>query len=552
MSSELGKYLILTKSGEILHTSDSNFLPYEFGGWLSCSSKFVISSQTRSLVVDKFGQILLERNLDSADSLSAVAVCSKKSQAYFLHLNGEVFACPLLLAKPLTFKNYMVDCDDSGMIRVKNLVTNYVEVLEHNLMQVNLLDCAYDQLVIVQGKKQFIYHLDNLLTPVQINITMNSTDLMRLNNENCAIYDSTQNHFHIISMTGKPLSIIKTSRNSSSKNISPEHFSLNCESLFVTENCSVKRLDIASGVEISSHEHSSEIVLVKSNNSFSSSSRKVLFIDINKNLYVYWPLKKKSILVGEQVKDCIWHDHLDVFVYISEDQLQINYSPESLFIDSHLFEMSNESYSLISATCRLLSLHSSIIETFCTSSKTSQNYSLDSQKLSLIKIFQSEDSTETILANSLKLCRFLNNNQCWAMLAAKSLSHSDLSTGEICFAQLGMIDKVRLINQIQSSDQSQIQSLLLVGNKDKALREIREHSDPFVTVKLYVKNFKFKEALERAAQTDFSWMKDYVLHKRKRYLEETRQEEQENVFLNEMTQLDFEAVKQKKHLYLNR
>lgn len=259
------------------------------------------------------------------------------------------------------------------------------------------------------------------------------------------------------------------------------------------------------------------------------------------------------------MSDFLWHEALDLFIYLSQDKLHICYSPESLFLDSDLAEFSTKTIILPSKNIRISSFNGSLVETLSLKSSVRQNFSLSPQAFSLLSLFLSESSSQKIMEKALKLCRFCNDPLLWSILASKALSFSDLLTAEVALASLNLIDKVRLINKIhalENSTSSKLETFLLLKKTEKANRLMNESENGFNIVRYFVRSFLFTEAWEKAkglgdSDPSLSWLQDYVLYKRKRYIKETcNDQEFEYFFKLHKPNLSEEQVKEKKKAYL--
>ena len=110
------------------------------------------------------------------------------------------------------------------------------------------------------------------------------------------------------------------------------------------------------------------------------------------------------------------------------------------------------------------------------------------------------------------------------MLAVHALGRGDLSTAEVALAALNLFDKVRLIQKIHQDPQdpqSKLEACLLLNKNEKARQLLRNSSNDFLVVRHLVKAFKFSEAWTKAQETGMEWVKDYVLFRRQRFVEET-------------------------------
>ena len=280
-----------------------------------------------------------------------------------------------------------------------------------------------------------------------------------------------------------------------------------------------------------------------------------MFLDEHKHLWLLWPLKGECLLVSQDVADFCWHDSLDLFLFLTQDHLNVCYSPEASFLDSDLSNMATIKFNISSKHIRLSSFSGSLIETLSLKSSLRQNFSLSPQAFSLLSIFKEDSSSTESLGKALKLVRFCKDDLCWSILASRALSLSDLLTAEVALAALNLVDKVRLINQINSSETnntSSLETFLFLKKQEKAARYLKDCEQPLTVVQHFLDSFLFTQAWQEAQNSAakdsrMAWLKDYVLHIRKRFITETCSgKEFEKLFERLSPSLNWEEVQQKK------
>lgn len=302
--------------------------------------------------------------------------------------------------------------------------------------------------------------------------------------------------------------------------------------------------------------HSHNIKRLEVNNSTLSKDRKLLFLDEQSNLYLQWGLEKRTTNVAEDVKDFKWHQTFDLFVYLTEKSLHICYSPEALFLDEDLTNNSTTKHSLATQSSRIIDFHGCMLETSASKTSIRQNFSLCAQASSILQLLAQGSSH----ANILKSCRFFKSNLCWAILASKSLHASDFANAEVSLAALNLSDKVRLISHIQSQEDplsKQIESSLLLRKVEQGKNLLKQTDQPFLIVRHFIRSFEFETAYTKAQNfgrkdPNSKWLEDYVLLKRKRFIDETCEgKEFLPVFKTNAPILSIEQVKQKKNELLS-
>ena len=131
-------------------------------------------------------------------------------------------------------------------------------------------------------------------------------------------------------------------------------------------------------------------------------------------------------------------------------------------------------------------------------------------------------------------------------------------TAEVALASLKLLDKVRLIQQIsasQNTPEAKLDSYLLLNKHEKAEQLLRNSSNAYLVVRHFTRAFKFSEAWNKAQEcaskdASLNWLQDYVLYKRKRFLEETCDGKEFNDFFRRLKPSDNEEnVRMKKKAF---
>ena len=286
----------------------------------------------------------------------------------------------------------------------------------------------------------------------------------------------------------------------------------------------------------------------------------LLFLDVNSRLHLFSPSKNKSVLISQNVSDFAWHSSEHLFAFVSNSSLNICYAPHSHFLDSDLALLATLKIQLLSSHCRISAISSGLVQVLSLKSDVVNHFSLSASGLSLMKLLTSGTSEKTT-NQSLKLCRFNDDPLPWTILASHSLAMGDLLTAEVALASLNLLDKVRLIQKIgngQGSSEAKLEACLLLNKNEKAAQILRNTSNPYLAVRFHTRAFQFSEAWAKAKRevsqdSDMSWLQDYVLFKRQRFLNETCEGKEFDDFFKRLSPSGTkENVKSRKKQYISK
>lgn len=251
----------------------------------------------------------------------------------------------------------------------------------------------------------------------------------------------------------------------------------------------------------------------------------------------------------------IWNENYDVLAYSNVNKVSVLYSPSALCYDTKMVNCATVVES-VPNKCELIEFNDCQL---C--SVTDRNINLIHQvnnfSFKLIKTLTESDNVDVAIQLSIKLARFFKSNLVWSILAVYALDQRDTDTSELCLAALQDIDKVQYlskINAIEDKETSQFEFLKFLNKYDECEKFYIGKKKYLQAVKLYTIVFNFKKAFELARNIktvapEFDWLGDYVLHKRKKYINSAGFTEDSNEFFSNLNpKCSAEEVKQKKAL----
>jgi intraflagellar transport protein 80 len=554
-SGEDCKFLLFDPTGQVVHISPViQDTPFVAGAWSSLSSVFVLSTYNEIILGDKNGKIVSRIGLKTP--LTSLGLANDSNQMLLGLESGEYQTCILILYSSQLYKNYSVVFENDHQIVVSDIHSEYKESLEFAGNPVTYFSMAFNKMLVLARWKCSLFDTSNFITPV----------LFELPNELIFFAGITPGHLYFALLSGQVQVAIYdflgkqvSSLRLNCQLLNQKLFTLAYESACFVDSTNPKVLQILdshTGKVTETYTHTNDISKISFNNLSNVVDRKLLFLDSNKDLYMFIPGKTIVKKVAPVVNSFIWHENLDVFVYHSSQKINTVYAPSAFLYDSKFVSLVTKSESV--------ALKSEFLEfnEFTLNSYNERNvlvaHSIDNFAIKLVRMVQDQKLSEAVLQSGLKLARFLKNPLVWAVLAVFALDKKDTNTVELCLAQLECIEKVQFFSELNShedKDIAQTKLLSLLNRFEECEKMFVAKKQYLKAVQMHVKMFDFQKALDiaKTAKTvskGQDWLVDYVIWKRRAYLEEVTQEtETDPVFkglnpskpLDEIRQLKKEA-----------
>ena len=529
------RFLLADSTGQIMTVaSASQDTPFIAGGWSSLSSVFVLATYNEIVMGDKNGKVICRTPVKTP--LTTLGLANDSNQMLLGLESGEYQSSVLVFYASQLYKNWSVVFDNDHQVTVSDIHSEYKEILEFTGNPVTYFSMQFNKMMILTRWKCSLYDTSNLITPVMFELT----------NDLILFAGIAPNHLYFALLSGQVEVVVfdflgkqVSSLRLNCQLLNQKLFSMAQETTCFVDSTNPKVLQILdtnSGKVTETFVHQNEISKIAFNNVLTPGDRKLLFVDSNKDLYLYYSGKASVKKVAPVVNSFLWHETLDIFVYHSSQKINTVYAPAAFMYDSKLISLVTKSES-ISLKCEFIEFND-----FALNSHNERNvlvaHSIDNFAIKLIRMMQENKASDVALQNGLKLARFLKNPLVWAVLAVFALEKKDTNTVELCLAQLECVEKVQFfaeLNSFEDKELAQSKLLMVLNRFDECEKLYVSKKQYFQAVRMHMKVFNFTKALEIAkncAKTQ-DWLVDYVIWKRRGYLEEVSQDtESEEAFKN--------------------
>lgn len=519
------RYTIWDNLYRQLYKSPSFTYPFTSGFWTNFSSHILLGNSFEIILTEKSGKLL---HKFQPDRMSFCLTNSPTTNHLFLGLSsGHLQRGYINLLNAVGYKNFVCELKSENSISITDIQSDYKETLDYQNNQVLSLQAFNDHLLVLTTGQAYVYKTENFITPVIFDNSKDPFLFSQLSSQALLVaYRSVQPFGHIYDLKGKLICNFKLP----TQLINRKLVSLSFECLCMVDPANAKIiqfLDSKTGKPTSQYTHPNEVIETYLNHVSDENQRKMIFIDTNKDIYLYHVVKNAVKRVASLALSCSWHESWDIFAYTTFDKLHIVYSPNCLFIDQDLAKHLSTNQ-IIGVKNEITDFHDNIVLLQNSNNVKTAN-SINSLVSKLLDSLTKKDKPlDAKVAAAVKMARYLKDKTVWAVLAAFCIENRDTQTSEIALSELESIEKVQLIssiNTVENSEIAQARLLNLLNKNSEAEKLLVNAKQYYEAVKLHVNNFDYLSALKLAQTTakkspEFSWLQDYVLVYRERYLKD--------------------------------
>lgn len=462
------------------------------------------------------------------------------------------------------WKNCEVTLLEPRKLRVQDVASETLQDLEYARDRVVEIAIGFDMLIVTTTTQCFIYTMQNLNTPIIIDIRA-PPNFIHMAKKTFLTLDQISG-VQVISYEGRILCSPRF------QNMRPEYLTkdlvaLSPDTVAIVDTVDAKQiqiLDAQSGKPVSKLTHSAEVVRVNLNqHTLGPQERLLVFADRNKDLYIASLAPPPSTGPGtppppiptyklhSHVDSFVFSDETDVLVGLADGRLIVWYQPAVAFTDKSLVALTTSSAEaaefgrsahIISYTGNRVAIRR--VDGAVMFAATSSDISL------LYELTRGGKWDE-----ALRLCRHIKSNHLWVSLASAALNKRILDTAEIALAEINEVAKVEYIQYVKKipSEEGRLAEMALFRRQvDEAERILLQASPPLTyrAIKMNLTQYRWNRALELAVKNRSHV--DTVLGYRQKYLDEFGKTETNPKFLQYQGQveIDWDAILMKEQTEL--
>ena len=582
------KYKLWDKFGKLLYSSNKFSDSPQSVIWHPSGSYFVVGLYDRMLLCNSSGHLLSSTYLEGCGSIYDLDWNSSATHISVACGNGSI-CLGAVDEIPLISNQFEVfTYNSSGKVIVKDSVDGITETLDVK-RAVLCSALGFNHLVVVTLDHVYVYKMKQWNTPLIIDCSkMGQVIDVCQTHGYFAIIDNMIG-IQVYSYEGRLVSTIKHAL------IQPDYLTRNMVSLSVDGVAvistkltkSLLLFDISGrpvgDQPVFTHNRDIQKIMIEQS-PFVFGSRLIGLLDHSSSLYVLptsiasastGPARQEkqqqslSKLLSSFVTTFAWDQNSSTICSVSDTAFKVWYYPSALTVDEDLSEFIAASSSDTNSGLEFPSGNWQNSQIMAFSSTTCVLRRTDGA-IGYVAGIKSFPAVLAQLAKnrdwpqSIKTCRFINQKELWACLAALSLQLQEYETAEVAYAALEDVKKVKwvcLTKEDRAPESRQAEQALFRKIPSDAETILLGSGQIFRSIYTWIELYQWTRALDIAIK--YNRYLDIVLYLRAKYLNELDQEEMNSKFISQFekveeafwndpeaieTRLDAEKQKLPKHL----
>jgi len=460
--------------------------------------------------------------------------------------NGSVIFAQVIDRK-YEWKNIEAVLIETRKIRVRDIMNESVEDIEFAKDRIVDIGLGYDYLVVTTTNQCYIYHINNLNTPIIFDMK-GPSHFIHLSKSIFLTMDLISS-IQIYNYDGRVLCSPKF-QGLRSEYLTKDMVALSPDTIVIVDtvdNKSIQILDSLTGRLVNKFTHSVDITTVRINqNSYGVLERLIVYQDKNYDLFI---LSYNNISISYKLSTHIesfsFHDETDVLIGLSDNKLFVWYTPSIVLLDKDLLPLitSTNDASEYGRNAQIVSYSGNRIS--IRKIDGSILYAATSIDIPILYDLTRNNKWD----EAIRLCRHEKSNELWGALASMSLNKKHLDAAEVSLCELNevaKVDYIQYIKTIPSEDGRSAEFALFRRQPNEAEKILLQASPPLIyrAIKMYINLFKWTKALDLAVK--YKVHIDTVIAYRQKYLQGFNKKENNPKLLQYASQvtIDWDTIRE--------
>jgi len=274
-------------------------------------------------------------------------------------------------------------------------------------------------------------------------------------------------------------------------------------------------------------QHSLEVMFCSLDSKGSIATRMLVFIDRNRDLFIKQLYGNQIYKLCTMVESAMWNEDVNILGAISDGKFLVWYSPEARTFDPDLMNLTQTTtdISTFGKMPRFLSFEGS-----SASIRREDGALLGASILTYPGVLKRYASALQWDRCS-KLCRIVEDQVLWAVMAVCALQGQELDHAEVALAAINQVEKVQYVQMIKAipSAEGRSAEMMLYRRQPKRAEQILLQANlVYRCIQMHLRLFNWKRALELALEHKIHV--DTVLGYRQNYLGSVNQTETDPTF----------------------
>ncbi|XP_050524425.1 intraflagellar transport protein 80 homolog isoform X2 [Daktulosphaira vitifoliae] len=519
-------YKIWDSYGNSVYVSEILKYPVTSTSWKADGKLLLIGSFNTILLCNRYG-VIQSINYTDCGSIRMFSWSPDNTQIAAACADGKLLISTII-NRSYYYKNIQCLVKSRKTMTVKDILNETKENLDfpERIIQVVL---NHNNLVVTTCSQCFLYKIPNFNTPQIISLKDQNVLRVLLTDRYFSIFMNSA--VNVYSYDGKLVSSPKWP-NMQCDRIQENYVSMSSKLLAIRDQLNDKMVNMCEVVPsnlLPVFKHESPINSLQLMNT--KDKNYLAIIDSNLNICVIQVEKNdsyKMFKLGSMFNGMSWNEQLGSLAALQYTNLIVWYDPLLLLNDPILTRKSIEKIdlSIYGSNLEIESFEDNLLN--LTNEEGIRVTVQISPYLESLKSFISKSKWMECRT----LCRSINNEALWAVLAGYSVLDKQLDTAEECFISIGYMERASFIQHLRKSSDRTINEsslALLCGNLNEAETILLRSGSTLKAIMFNIKIHQWVRALELALK--HKRFLNVVINERRKYLELFKKPENNEKFL---------------------
>uniref|UniRef100_A0A0N5A873 Intraflagellar transport protein 80 homolog n=1 Tax=Syphacia muris TaxID=451379 RepID=A0A0N5A873_9BILA len=547
------KYKVWDSYGRQLYSSSSHGYPVTSLSWNKDGDLFAVGSYNLLRLCDKAGW---SHSLDklSTQSILNISWSPDSTQLIGACSNGHIVHAHIV-ERRVMWKNLEATQTRKKFIDVRDVVSDVGQEKLETKDRITKIALGFHHLVVATTKQCYIFSSDNWNTPIINDLKEYSVTLILLCEQYFLLVDGSL--VQIWTYEGRVQCILKIPNNIQGDSLNAATTALSNDTVALRDRIDRSLLRFYETINGQNagdgdFKHSTDIIEITLEQHKTCMEQHLAFIDKTNSCYLLkistYGRTERLRKLGTTIIAIRFNDSTNMLSGLQEDRLIIWGYPVMAFVDKELL-----SKTIIERELENLGKSASLITYF------GNHVSIRRSDAALIPcavppfaLALWRYTTASKWDQALKLCRHIQKEYLWGMLAGMAISARNMEIAEVANAALNEVEKVFYIHKIQTTTDKNLKSSLIalfVNDVNGADSTMIRSGHVFEAIMFNVSMFRWKRALELAVH--YKQHIDTVIGYRQRYLRAINRTETDKEFLKQLAEVEVDWNHIQDHIRAN-
>ncbi|CAD6189090.1 unnamed protein product [Caenorhabditis auriculariae] len=537
------KFKVWDGFGQILFTSSTHDYPITALSWCPDGKNFAVGSHNILRLCDKAGWSHSLEKLNGG-SVYSMSWSPDGTQLAAGTASGVVIQAHLV-EKRVTYNKLDIVQTQKTLVEVRDVSSEVAKEKLETKEKITQISILFQHLIIVSTSQIYVYSSKNWNTPIMIDYKDRPVNLIVQCENLFLVSDGIIMSF--FNYEGRLLTEMQPPGNGTML-IDSRRVDLSSDTVVMRDKGDPRIIHFADPSTGKSQgdgsiTHENEIVELTINKCGPINDRMIAFKDQISSVFIAlvktFGITQRIAKIGSLVEQLVFNDVTNMLTGIADGRIVIWPVPNMAFLDKGLLQKSQlqKAVSSMGKFPQLMSFSGNVI-ILRRSDGSMIPLACTPFAGALINL-----ATSSKWDQAISLCRLINEDFLWAMLAGLATINKNLFATEIAFAALEEEEKVKLIREVQNKGDKNIRQavqIMLSGKPGDAENYLEKNGYQFRAMMLNIQMLRWNRALEIALK--HRKFLEIVFGYREKYLQSMGKKETDKQFLKHMAEVEVDWI----------